>query len=97
VSNPPYIADGDPDLQPQVACFEPITALLSGESGLSDLTKIILQAPLFLKESGWLLVEHGYRQGRAVRELFQSAGFCQIRSCCDLAGHERVTLGCKAI
>ena len=93
VSNPPYIAEGDPHLSQGDVRFEPLTALTAGYEGLDDLKIIIQQAPYYLKTQGWLLVEHGYDQGIAVRQLFLQAGFQTISTQQDLAGHERVTLG----
>ena len=67
VSNPPYIAQGDPHLPGLV--HEPQSALVSGPQGLNDLQAIIAQAPSYLVPGGWLLLEHGYDQATAVREL----------------------------
>jgi release factor glutamine methyltransferase len=93
VSNPPYVAIDDPALEPEVARFEPTEALLAGADGLDDLRSIIAGASGHLLAGGWLVVEHGYQQGPAVRALFAGAGFEQIDTHRDLAGHERVTEG----
>jgi release factor glutamine methyltransferase len=93
VSNPPYIAKGDPALAPEVERYEPTEALISGDDGLDDLRAIIAGAPTHLEANGWLIVEHGYEQGPAVRALFAEAGFSQIDTHRDLAGYERVTEG----
>ena len=93
VSNPPYIAEGDPHLNHPALSFEPKRALVSGPTGLNDITKIIQQAPLFLEEKGLLLLEHGYDQKEAVQALFKEAGFLQIETRKDLAGLDRVTFG----
>ena len=93
LSNPPYIADNDPHLQQGDVRFEPLSALVSGPEGLDDLRKIIAQAPSYLTNNGWLLLEHGYQQAAAVRELLQHAGFIDVCSQRDLAGHERISLG----
>lgn len=91
VSNPPYIAVDDPHLQQLGA--EPLTALTDGADGLSALRIIVAQAGRHLQAGGWLLVEHGHRQGAAVRQLFEQAGFQAIATRSDLAGHERATGG----
>lgn len=93
VSNPPYIAERDAHLESGDVRFEPRNALASGPLGLSDLAVIIDQSPLFLKPGGWLLLEHGWDQGRAVGDLMNRRGFQQIRSHKDDAGLDRVTLG----
>lgn len=93
VSNPPYIADGDPHLKEGDLRFEPITALAAGTDGLHDIRAIIADAPKHLKPQGWLMLEHGYDQAHEVRRLFERAGFSEIGSIRDLAGIERVTLG----
>jgi release factor glutamine methyltransferase len=95
VSNPPYIAESDPHLQQGDLRFEPITALASGRDGLDDLRQIIAAAPRFLHANGWLLLEHGYDQAEAVRDLLTDAGFGAVRSWHDLAGIERVSGGLR--
>jgi release factor glutamine methyltransferase len=91
VSNPPYIADQDPHLT-QLA-HEPAQALRSGTDGLDDIQLIIAQTPNWLTVNGWLLLEHGYNQAAAVRELLTHAGFHQVQSRRDLAGIERCSGG----
>ena len=93
VSNPPYIEAADRHLQQGDLRFEPLTALASGVDGLDDIRKIVAHAPEHLTPSGWLIIEHGYDQGSAVRTLFSSHHFAGVHSMLDLAGHERITLG----
>lgn len=91
VSNPPYIAEGDPHLP--ALTHEPIGALTSGPDGLRDIRQIIQQSPVCLKASGWLLLEHGYDQASAVKDILLAGGFTHIQSRKDLAGIERCTGG----
>ena len=91
VSNPPYIAQGDPHL-PALA-HEPLQALVSGPDGLDDIRAIIAQAPAHLHDGAWLLLEHGYNQAPAVRALLGAAGFSQVQSRQDLAGIARCSGG----
>ena len=91
VSNPPYIAAGDPHLA--ALKHEPQLALTDGADGLSILRRIIAAAPARLAPQGWLLVEHGFDQGEAVREIFRRAGLHGVETRRDLAGHERATGG----
>lgn len=95
VSNPPYIEPDDPHLSRGDVRFEPSSALVAGEAGLADLRAIIAGAPRHLAKSGWLLLEHGYEQGAAVRELLADAGFGAICTRTDLAGKERISGGCR--
>lgn len=91
VSNPPYIAEGDPDLDPHVAQFEPALALISGESGLEALERVISQAHPHLAPRGHIVLEHGFMQGAKTRRLLLQNGFAQVRTCQDLAGLDRVS------
>lgn len=93
VSNPPYIADDDPHLNLGDVRFEPKTALMAGPDGLDAIREIISNAGDHLLNGGHLLLEHGFSQGAAVRELMQANGFKKIYTEYDLAGHERVTIG----
>ena len=92
-SNPPYIEADDPHLAEGDLRFEPPAALASGADGLHDLRTLVRDAPTHLRPGGWLLVEHGWRQGEAVRALFLAAGFADVTTARDLEGRDRVTLG----
>ncbi|MGJ7483891.1 peptide chain release factor N(5)-glutamine methyltransferase [Variovorax sp. LT2P21] len=87
VSNPPYIAAGDPHL-PALA-HEPAAALVSGTDGLDDIRRIVADVPAHLAPGGWLLLEHGHDQAPAVRALLTAAGLEAAQSRPDLAGIER--------
>lgn len=91
VANPPYIAEHDRHLP--ALRHEPLQALVAGPDGLADLRTIAATAGPHLHPDGWLLVEHGYDQAAAVRALFGLAGFVDVVSRRDLAGHERCTGG----
>jgi release factor glutamine methyltransferase len=93
VSNPPYVVDGDPHLS--ALTHEPLQALTSGPDGLDDIRQIIAQAPSRLVPGGWLLLEHGWDQAKAVQTLLDQAGFEQVQSRQDLAGVDRCTGGRK--
>lgn len=93
VSNPPYIDERDPHLSQGDVRFEPLTALVAANAGLADLDHIISEARKYLQADGWLLVEHGWTQGEAVRELFSAAGYSFVETCRDYGGNERLTLG----
>ncbi len=93
LSNPPYIAEHDNHLvQGDLAC-EPRTALASGPDGLNDLRSLSANAGAHLKSGAWLLLEHGFDQAGAIRELLKQQNFIQVRSHRDLAGHERISEG----
>jgi release factor glutamine methyltransferase len=91
VSNPPYIAAADPHLT--ALTHEPLQALASGADGLDDIRHIIAQAPQHLNAGGWLLLEHGYDQAAAVRDLLVQGGFAQVGSRKDVADIERCSGG----
>lgn len=93
VSNPPYIAETDPHLGRGDVRFEPPLALSSGPDGLNDIRRIVRQTPAHLACGGWLLIEHGYDQGEAVRDLLRQAGLVAVASHADLQGHDRVSGG----
>jgi release factor glutamine methyltransferase len=91
VSNPPYIAAADPHLA--ALTHEPLQALASGADGLEDIRQIIAEAPAHLHTGGWLLLEHGYDQATAVRDLLGKQGFSDVESRKDLADIERCSGG----
>lgn len=91
VSNPPYIAEGDPHLA--ALASEPRQALVSGADGLDAIRQIVSQAPSHLVAGGWLLLEHGFDQATACQQLLSQAGFVQVQSRKDLAGIQRCTGG----
>ncbi|UUD63230.1 peptide chain release factor N(5)-glutamine methyltransferase [Pseudomonas seleniipraecipitans] len=93
VSNPPYIASDDRHLGEGDVRFEPSSALVSGRDGLDDIRLIIDQAPAHLAAPGWILLEHGFDQAEAVRELLVTRGFSEVHSRRDLANHERISVG----
>ncbi len=92
-SNPPYIADGDAHLAQGDLRFEPPTALSSGVDGLDAIREIVRGAPAFLLPGGWLLLEHGWDQGAAIRALMTATGFVDVATETDLEQRDRVTLG----
>lgn len=91
VSNPPYIAEGDPHLP--ALRHEPLSALVAGADGLGDLRQIVRAAPGHLLPGGRLLLEHGHDQAAAVRQLLADAGFADIQHRHDLSGIARCTGG----
>ena len=93
VSNPPYVAKGDPHLAQGDLRFEPHSALVAGPDGLDALRDIARGAPGHLNPGGWLLVEHGFGQDKAVRGLLQRAGLEDLATWPDLSGIARVSGG----
>ncbi|NIH15633.1 peptide chain release factor N(5)-glutamine methyltransferase [Serratia symbiotica] len=92
-SNPPYIDADDAHLMQGDVRFEPANALVAAQQGLADLDAIVRQAPQHLQPQGWLLLEHGWQQGRSVRALMLAAGFRAVATYRDYGHNERVTLG----
>jgi release factor glutamine methyltransferase len=93
VSNPPYVTDKEWLLHYFELHYEPSLALRGGRDGLMAIRHIVTGAADHLLPGGWLLVEHGFRQGPAVANLFQENGFTQVSTYRDLPGHPRVTEG----
>lgn len=92
-SNPPYIRAGDPHLARGDLRHEPPAALASGDDGLDAIRTIVARAPAHLQRGGWLLLEHGYDQGAAVRALLEVAGMIEIDTARDIEARDRVSLG----
>jgi release factor glutamine methyltransferase len=94
VSNPPYVAAGDPHLAQGDLRFEPEGALTDGSAdGLGSIREIVGKARAHLNAGGWLLIEHGYDQADAAARLLETAGFTDRVSIQDLAGIPRVAGG----
>lgn len=95
VSNPPYI---DPEvireLEPEVKDHEPLLALDGGSGGLDFYRRIVTEAPDYLKPGGWLCLEIGYDQGESLKTFLEEAGFSSVKIIKDLAGLDRVAVGC---
>ena len=91
VSNPPYVAQGDPHLD--ALRHEPALALSSGPDGMDAIRTIVASAPQHLHPGGWLLLEHGFEQAQAVCALLAQAGFSEVQTRHDLAGLERCSGG----
>ena len=93
VSNPPYVAEGDPHLAEGDLPWEPRAALVAGPDGLDAIRRLVATAPAHLAPGGWLLLEHGADQGAAVRAILAGAGLDAVHTVRDLAGLERVSGG----
>ncbi|MBF1255139.1 peptide chain release factor N(5)-glutamine methyltransferase [Haemophilus parainfluenzae] len=93
VSNPPYIDETDEHLSQGDVRFEPRSALVAGENGLADLRHLIECAPVHLKDNGYLLLEHGWKQGEEVRSIFWQNHWQGVATIRDYGDNERVTLG----
>ncbi|MBO4535512.1 MAG: peptide chain release factor N(5)-glutamine methyltransferase [Clostridia bacterium] len=93
VSNPPYVSKKDMEALSPVVKKEPYNALFGGVDGLDFYRRIIPQAPL--KAGGKLVLEIGYDQGPAVKELMEQNGYQDVQVLPDLEGHDRIVLGSK--
>ncbi len=92
VSNPPYVATGSPDIEPDVVEWEPSGALFAGDDGLDDIRVLVSGALDRLGPGGSLVLEIGADQGAAVAEILAVAGFGDIEIRPDLAGRDRIAL-----
>lgn len=93
VSNPPYIAEDNADVEQSVLTYEPRSALISGKDGLQDIKHIIHEATLYLKPDGYLLLEHGFDQAKDVQNIFLEVGYTNVITRYDLSKIPRVTIG----
>jgi len=93
VSNPPYIDPQDHHLDEGDVRFEPRSALVANNGGMSDLEHIIATAPQYLNDNGWLLLEHGYNQADAVCDCLRQHGFVDVENRRDLGGQPRISAG----
>ncbi|MGP9833342.1 peptide chain release factor N(5)-glutamine methyltransferase [Marinobacter sp. NSM] len=95
ISNPPYIPASDHHLNEGDVRFEPSSALVAGDDGLDDIRLLVTEGFKRLNPGGWMLLEHGYDQGDAVRDLFARAGWLNIETRKDYGGNDRMTLARK--
>jgi release factor glutamine methyltransferase len=93
VSNPPYVGDGDPELETIVREWEPGDALFGGADGLDAIRHLVEEAPGWLRPGGWLVLEIGATHGARVAGLLQNAGFEDVAISADLSGRDRVAVG----
>ena len=94
ISNPPYIPKDTYEKLPiEVKKFEPEIALMGGDDGLDHIKEIVQNAPLFLKEKGFLLLENHFDQGNKVKKLFLENGFTAVKVLKDLSSIGRFTIG----
>lgn len=93
VSNPPYVADDDADIEASVRDWEPASAVFAGPDGLDALRRLIAEGPRWLRRGGWLVLEIGATQGVAVSDLLDGAGFDEIEVRRDPSGRDRVAVG----
>lgn len=95
ISNPPYIAAHEPHPGIGDCRFEPLSALVSGETGLEDLQLLIEQARAYLNSEGLLVLEHGFRQQAQVLALMRDMGWVNPTGFVDLTGWPRMVVGKK--
>lgn len=93
LANPPYVAEGDPRLEPEVLAHEPYQALISGRSGFEDLERIAEDALNHLPPGGHLIMEHGPGQSARLVEFMASLGYHNVLTHHDLSGHDRIVHG----
>ncbi len=96
VSNPPYIAHGDPMVDESVREWEPAVALYADDGGLAHLHTIAIGAEVWLRPGGWLALEVGAGQGAAVKALLAAAGFTDVEIRPDLGKHDRIAIARKS-
>ena len=93
-SNPPYVPTTDV-LEPQVAAFEPHTALFAGPDGLAIYRRLIPLAAAALQPAGALLLENGHGQQAAIASLLRASHLQSIEFIPDLQGIPRVAIATR--
>jgi len=102
VSNPPYISSDEwKSLDDSVTKWEDPKALVASDQGLAIIEKIVLSAPKFIKSNTeftnnqipQLIIEIGYKQGPDVVQLFEKAGFVNVKIEKDMEGKDRFVVG----
>jgi release factor glutamine methyltransferase len=94
VSNPPYVEEDSEYLTKGDLRFEPSSALVSANCGLSDIYKIIDNSPNYLANNGWLMIEHGFKQAQRIATYMLDRGFQLVTVRQDIQQLPRVTIGC---
>ena len=97
VSNPPYVAVDDRDLEPVVRDWEPVTALFAGADGLDEIRRVVADGREWLRPGGWLVIEIGSTQGALVDAMLRAAGFEEVGITADLTGHDRVAVARRGV
>ena len=92
VANPPYVAEGSPDVDVAVREWEPHGALFAGPDGLDAIRLLVATAPGRVRPRGWLVLEIGADQGPAVERLLGDGGYRDVSIRPDLAGRDRVAV-----
>lgn len=97
VSNPPYVKTGDLKTLQREVQREPKEALDGGPEGVTLIARVVTEALPRLKPGGLLAMEIGEDEGAAVKELLVRAGYHDVKIEKDLARHERLALGRRAV
>ena len=92
VANPPYVAEGDDDVEDVVSRHEPHIALFSGNDGLDAIRAIAAGVRKWLRPNGVLVLEIGHQQGVAVRDVLAAHGLRDVQIRCDLTGRDRIAV-----
>jgi release factor glutamine methyltransferase len=92
VSNPPYIPHGDiPDLPKGVRDYEPHLALDGGADGFAVFERLIAQAPEYLADGGYFILEIGSPQETPARQRLAAYPHYRLApTIFDGSGHPRV-------
>jgi release factor glutamine methyltransferase len=94
ICNPPYISSARvAQLPREIAAYEPRLAFDGGPFGVRILTRLVREAPRFLKPEGWLAFEVGLGQGPAMRKILEaSLHYQDVVSLNDARGETRAFL-----
>lgn len=97
ISNPPYVDRSKLSNEELFGIdMEPEIALYSENDGTSDLEFIIKKSPDYLKDGGWLILEHGYDQSSFCVSEMKTTGYSRINNSKDIQNITRTTFGMLA-
>ncbi len=96
-ANLPYVSEAEwAGLAPEIARYEPRSALVPGPSGLEAIEAVLGEISVGRCAAAAVALEVGADQATAVAELVRRAGYGAVETRRDLAGVERVVLGLDA-
>ena len=80
--HPPYVGKKElRDLPEEILRFEPLESLTDhSPRGLGLIGRVAVEAPLWLREGGWILIEVSPDRARAVSTVLRRAGYRDVRS-----------------
>jgi len=96
ISNPPYIATDDTNVEANVKKYEPKEALYCEKNGLEKIEKWTNTAGCMLKDNGLWIFEIGASQGVSAEKIVNESGFfADTQIAQDYSGYDRFIIATK--